>query len=117
MNTEQMLQRANRAVKFKRAKTKKTFGITPELKQFVRQVARPANRGALIAEAFKSAAGSGLAENCRIESFRSGVLEIKVRPGPYMFELRKQSAEIVGEIRMRYPSSYIREIKIVCLEQ
>jgi hypothetical protein len=117
MSTEQLLQRANRAVKIRRVKTKRAYSIAPELKQFVKKIARPAKRSALIADAFKLAAGNSLAENCRIESFKTGVLKIKVRPGSYMFELQKRATDIVAEMKMQYPLSYIREIKTVCLEQ
>jgi predicted nucleic acid-binding Zn ribbon protein len=117
MNTERLFQRANKAVKFRRVKTKKTYSITLELRQFVKRIAGPAKRGALVGEAFKQAAGDNLAENCRIESFKAGVLKVKVRPGPYMFELRRRATEIVEKLKEQCPSSHIREIKIVCLEQ
>lgn len=116
MSTEQLLQQANRAVKFRRAKPRQTYSIASELGRFVKQIARPAKNGALVAEAFNLAAGSSLVENCRIESFKAGVLKIKVRPGSYMFELQKRAADIVAEMQMRNPALYIREIKAVCLE-
>ncbi len=117
MNTEQLLQRANRAVKFRRVKTKKTYSIAPELRRFIKRIAGPAKRGALVSEAFKLAAGGDIIENCRIESFKAGVLKVKVRPGPYMFELRRRATEIVEKMKEQCPSSHIREIKIVCLGQ
>lgn len=116
MSTEQLLQQANRAIKFRQACPQKADGIAPELGRFIKQIARPAKNGELVSEAFKLAAGSSLTENCRIESFKTGMLKIKVRPGSYMFELQKRAADIVAEMQMRNPALYIREIKTVCLE-
>jgi hypothetical protein len=116
MNTEQLLWRANRAVKFRRVKTKYSSNLTSEMKLFLRSFAGPARRNVLVPDAFKRAAGSRLAENCRIESLRAGVLKVKVKPGPYMFELRTRAAEIIEELKEQCPSSNIREIKLACSE-
>ncbi|MBN1788534.1 MAG: DUF721 domain-containing protein [Sedimentisphaerales bacterium] len=117
MGDEQLLQKANRAVNFRRAKVRKTENLAAELRVFIRKTAGPARRGATVSDAFKLAAGARLEKNCRVESFKAGVLKVSVKPGSYMFELRSRTKEITEEIAMRCPSSHIKAIKINCLEQ
>jgi hypothetical protein len=116
MNTEVILARANRAIKFRRKKAKGSGGIAGELKLFFGRVARPARRNVSIPEAFEQIAGDYLAQNCRIESLTAGVMKVKVKSGPYMFELRCRAGQIVEELKQQCPLSNIREIKLVCSE-
>jgi hypothetical protein len=116
MDTEVILARANRAIKFRRKKAKGSGGIAGELKLFFGRVARPAMRNVSVPEAFEQIAGDYLAQNCRIESLAAGVMKVKVKSGPYMFELRCRAGQIVEELKQQCPSSNIREIKLVCSE-
>jgi 3-methyladenine DNA glycosylase/8-oxoguanine DNA glycosylase len=116
MNTEVLLAKANRAIRFRRKGAKSSSNIAPELKKFLRSVARPAKRNISVPDAFEQIAGNVLAQNCRIESLAAGVMKVKVKSGPYMFELRTRAGQIVEQLKQQCPSSNIREIKLVCLE-
>jgi len=116
MNTEVILSKANRAIKFRRKEAKNIGGIASELKLFLRSAARPARRNVSIPEAFEQIAGDGLAQNCRIESLITGIMRVEVKSGPYMFELRTRAGQIIEELKQQCPSSNIREIKLVCSE-
>ena len=116
MNTEVLLNKANKAIKFRRTRTKSSSNITNELRLFLKSVARPARRNVSVPDAFEQIAGDSLAQNCRIESLIAGVMKVKVKSGPYMFELRSKAGQIVEELKQQCPSSNIREIKLVCLE-
>ena len=116
MNTEVLLNKANRTIKFRRTRTESNSSIASELKRFLKGVARPARRNVSIPDAFGQIAGDGLAQNCRIESLTAGVMKVKVKSGPYMFELRSRAGQIMEELKQQCPSSNIREIKLVCSE-
>jgi hypothetical protein len=127
MNTEVLLNKANRAVKFRRQTAKgsgpprlavigKAGNIAPELKLFLKKVARPARRNVSVPDAFEQIAGDSLAQNCRIESITAGILKVKAKPGPYMFELRTRAEQIVEQLKQQCPSSNIREIRLAPLE-
>jgi hypothetical protein len=115
MNTEVLLGKANRTVKFRRARIRSS-SIAPELQLFLKGVAGPARRNASILDAFEQIAGSSLSRNCRVESLAAGVMKVKVKSGPYMFELRSRAEQIIEELKQQCPSSNIKEIKLVCLE-
>jgi hypothetical protein len=116
MNTEVLLTKANRAIKFRRKEAKSSSNIAGELKLFLRSVASPARRNVSVPDAFEQIAGDGLAQNCRIESLTAGVMKVKVKSGPYMFELRTRAGQIIEQLKQQCPSSNIREIKLVCSE-
>ena len=121
MNTEVLLNKANRIIKFRRTGAESNSyaansGIAPELRLFLKSVARPARRNVSVPDAFEQIAGDGLARNCRIESLTAGVMKVKVKSGPYMFELRSRAGQIMEALKQQCPSSNIREIKLVCLE-
>jgi hypothetical protein len=116
MNTEVLLTKANRAIKFRRKGAENRSNITPELELFLRSVARPARRNVSIPDAFEQIAGDSLAQNCRIESLKAGVIKVRVKSGPYMFELRTRAGQIIEQLKQQCPSSNIREIKLVCSE-
>ena len=116
MNTEVLLTKANRAIKFRRKGAENRSNITPELELFLRSVARPARRNVSIPDAFEQIAGDGLAQNCRIESLTAGVMKVRVKSGPYMFDLRTRAGQIIVQLKQQCPSSNIREIKLVCSE-
>lgn len=116
MNTEVLLTKANRAIKFRRKGAENRSNITPELELFLRSVARPARRNVSVPDAFEQIVGDGLAQNCRIESLTAGVMKVKVKSGPYMFELRTRAGQIIEQLKQQCPSSNIREIKLVCSE-
>ena len=67
-------------------------------------------------EVFMQVVGDKLAENYQIDSCKAGVLKVKVKPGPYMFEIKAKATEIIEELRGQCPSLNIREIKLACLE-
>lgn len=56
--------------------------------------------------------GEEIMQHCSCESIKSGILKIKVKPGPYMFQMRSMSGEILRRLRAEYPSANIREIKL-----
>jgi len=116
MNTEVLLTKANRAIKFRRKGAENRSNITPELELFLRSVARPARRNVSVPDAFEQIAGDSLAQNCRIESLTAGVMKVKVKSGPYMFELRTRAGQIIEQLKQQCPSSNIREIRLVCSE-
>jgi hypothetical protein len=116
MNTEVLLTKANRAIKFRRKGAENRSNITPELELFLRSVARPARRNVSIPDAFEQIAGDSLAQNCRIESLTAGVMKVRVKSGPYMFELRTRAGQIIEQLKQQCPSTNIREIKLVCSE-
>ncbi len=116
MNTEVLLAKTNRAIRFRRGKTAGSGNIASELKLFLRKVARPARRNVSVTEVFEQVAGDGLVDNCRIESLTGGIMKVKVKSGPYMFELRSRAGQIIEELRQQCPSSNIREMKLICLE-
>jgi len=116
MNTDVMLTKANRAMKLRR-KEAKSNSIAGEMKLFLRSVARPARRNVSVPDAFEQIAGDILAQNCRIESLTAGVMKVKVRSGPYMFELRTRAGQIIEQLKQQCPSSNIREIKLICSEE
>ena len=116
MNTEVLLTKANRAIKFRRKGAENRSNITPELELFLRSVARPARRNVSVPDAFEQIAGDSLAQNCRIESLTAGVMKVRVKSGPYMFELRTRAGQIIEQLKQQCPSSNIREIKLVCSE-
>ncbi len=116
MNTEVLLNKANRAVKFRRRPVKSSSNIAPELKLFLKKVARPAVRNVSVPDAFEQIAGQYLAANCRIESIAAGIMKIKTKPGPYMFELSTRAGQIVEQLKQQCPSSNIRQIRLVCSE-
>lgn len=116
MNTEVILAKTNRAIKSKRAEAASGSSIAGELNLFLKTVAGPARRNMSVPEAFEQIAGSTLARNCRVESLKAGVLKVKVKAGPYMFELCTRAGEIVEQIKQRCPSSNIREIRPACME-
>jgi hypothetical protein len=116
MDAEQLLAKVNRTTKFRQKVAKSSSNIAPELRLFLKSVARPARRNVSIPDAFEQIAGENLARNCRIESLLAGVMKVKVKSGPYMFELRTRATQIVEGLKQQCPSSNIREIKLVCSE-
>jgi hypothetical protein len=116
MNTEVLLNKANRTIKFRQTKAGSNSSIAPELKRFLKNVAKPARRNVSVPDAFEQIAGDGLAQNCRIESLTAGIMKVKVKSGPYMFELRSKAGQIIEELKQQCPLSNIREIKLVCSE-
>jgi hypothetical protein len=57
--------------------------------------------------------GSEMMAHCRADSIRGGVLKIKVKAGPYMFQMRNMSSEILRQLQTAFPSSNINEIKLI----
>jgi hypothetical protein len=116
VNTEVLLNKANRTVRFRRKPVKSSSNINGELKLFLKKVARPAVRNVSIPDAFEQIVGQYVAQNCRIESIVAGILKVKTKPGPFMFELRTQAGQIVEQLKQQCPSANIREIRLVCSE-
>jgi hypothetical protein len=116
MNTEVLLAKANRTIKARRKKPVASNNIDGQMNLFLRSVARPARRNVSVPDAFGLIAGDSLAQNCRIESLTAGVMKVKVKAGPYMFELRTRTEQIIEELKQQCPSSNIREIRLICSE-
>ena len=57
--------------------------------------------------------GNEMMAHCKTDSIRGGVLKIKVKSGPYMFQMRNMSNEILRQLQTAYPSSNVNEIKII----
>jgi hypothetical protein len=57
--------------------------------------------------------GSEMMIHCKADSIRGGVLKIKVSSGPYMFQMRNMSGEILRQLQTALPSSNVNEIKII----
>ncbi|MGA2915365.1 MAG: DciA family protein [Sedimentisphaerales bacterium] len=138
MNTEVLLNKANRAVKFRRKPVRSSSPprlavigeagningppvgevspLADELALFLKKVARPAVRNVSIPDAFEQIAGEYLAQNCRIESITAGILKVKTKPGPFMFELQTKAGQIVEQLKRQCPSANIRQIRLICSE-
>lgn len=116
MNTEQLLRNANKAVRLRRAGIRRCNSLAPEMSIYLRRSAGKARRNTYVPCIFEQVAGSMLAENCRIESLKAGVLKVRVKPGPYMFELRAKTDDIIEALRAHHPLPNIREIKLICSE-
>ncbi|MDD5133866.1 MAG: DUF721 domain-containing protein [Phycisphaerae bacterium] len=114
MDDELLLAKANKALKLKRPVPRKITEITNELQRFIKKSAKPARRNISIPQAFNQAVGETLAQNCRIESIKGGILKLRVSPGPYMYTLQMQLSEIIEKLQTQSPSSDIREIKLLC---
>ena len=114
MDEELLLAKVSRALKRKRHAPMQFAAITNELQRFIKKCAKPARRNTSVPQAFADAVGEMLAQNCRIESLRNGILKVTVKPGPYMFALQMQSSEIIEKLQVQCPSSDIREIKLLC---
>jgi hypothetical protein len=119
---ESVLYKASRTMQFRRLslvarRSKHELQITShELDLFIKHIARPAARSASIPETFKQVIGRDMAQYCQIDSIMAGVLRVKTKPGPFMFELQTQAGWIVEQLRQQCPSANIRQIKLVPLE-
>jgi hypothetical protein len=56
--------------------------------------------------------GAEMFANCKADSLRGGVLRLKVKAGPCMFQMRNMSGEILRQLQMAEPTSNINEIKL-----
>ncbi len=116
MNTEVLLHKANRTVKFRRRPVKSGSNIDGELKKFLKKVARPAVKNVSVPDVFEQIVGGHIAANCRIHSITAGVMKVHTKPGPFMFELSSQAGQIIEQLKQQCPSANIRQIRLVCAE-
>ncbi len=114
MDEDLLLAKVSRTLKRKRPSPMRFAAITNELQRFIKKCAKPARRNISVPQAFADVVGEMLAQNCRIDSLRSGILKVMVKPGPYMFALQMQSSEIIEKLQSQCPASDIREIKLLC---
>ncbi|MBU1261230.1 MAG: DUF721 domain-containing protein [Planctomycetes bacterium] len=112
MDGEFILEQANRKIVANRSPTEAPFGqnIYNCLDRFVKNT----KRNSQVLDFFEQAVGSEIAAHCRPDSINSGVLKVKVRPGPYMFHLRNKTDEILKHLQTACPSANIREIRLSC---
>ncbi|MFA6187104.1 MAG: DciA family protein [Phycisphaerae bacterium] len=114
MDEDVLLAKVNRTIKRSRPETVRFATLAGEFQRFIKKHAKPAKRNTTVPQAFADAVGEMMAQNCKIESLVRGTLKIKVAPGPYMFALQIQLADIIEKIQTQCPSSNIREIKLLC---
>ncbi|MCD4830443.1 MAG: DUF721 domain-containing protein [Anaerohalosphaeraceae bacterium] len=70
-------------------------------------------RGASAAAVFNELLPEPLAAGCRVESVSRGVMQVRVLPGVYMFQMQSISSALLEEIKKQCPRAAIREIKLL----
>lgn len=91
----------------------RAFGtVGAAVQKYLRQI-RPSLKNAEAARMFMELLPAALAADCEVDSIHAGIMQVRVQPGPVMFQMRTLSAALLEELRMRCPRAAIREIKVL----
>lgn len=111
-NTEEfILEQANKKILASRPAGNRPIGH--DIYNWLGKVTKNTRNNSNVVAMFGQIAGDEMMANCQPQSLRNGVLKIKVRPGPYMFQMRSMSSQFLKQLQSAYPSANIKEIKLV----
>jgi hypothetical protein len=110
MDDEFILGQVNKKILAKRPAVEKPIG--QDIYNWLGKFTRNTKRNTRVLSLLEQIAGHEMMANCKPDSLRGGVLKIKVKPGPYMFQVRNMSGEILRQLQVAYPSANITEIKL-----
>jgi len=110
--SEFVLEQANKKVLAGRPAEQEPIG--KDIYNWLSRFTKNTKKNSRILNLLEQIVGNEIMTYCKPDSIRAGVLTISVRPGPYMFQMRNMSGEILKQLQSAYPSVNIREIKLVC---
>ncbi|MEN6384302.1 MAG: DUF721 domain-containing protein [Phycisphaerales bacterium] len=111
MDDEFVLNQVNKKIVAGRPAVIKPIGN--DIYNWLSKFTRNTKKNTKVLSLLEQIAGEEIMANCKPDSIRGGVLKLKVKPGPYMFQIRNMSGEILRKLQMSYPSANITEIKLV----
>ncbi|MCE5339819.1 MAG: DUF721 domain-containing protein [Planctomycetaceae bacterium] len=111
MNEEFILSQTNKKILANRPAAAEPIGR--DVYNWLSKYTKNTKKNTSILTLLEQIVGSEMMIHCKADSIRGGVLKIKVRSGPYMFQMRNMSGEILRQLQTAYPSSNINEIKII----
>jgi len=106
-----ILEQANKRILAGRPAEQKPIG--QDICNWLSRVTKNSKKNTNVINILGRVVGEEIMQHCSCESIRSGVLKIRVKPGPYMFHLRNMTGEILKILQEEYPSSKIKEIKLI----
>lgn len=105
------LEQVNKKILAGRPEMEKPIG--QDVYHWLNRFTKKTKKNTRVLSLLEQIAGEEIMAHCTPDSINGGVLKIKVKPGPYMFQIRNMSGEILQQLQMAYPSANIREIKLV----
>lgn len=112
MDGEFILEQVNKRIKAGRPVKESPIGN--DICSWLGRFTKNTSRNTQVLNMLEQIAGDEIMAHCRPDSISAGVLKIKVKPGPYMFQMKNMSSEILKQLQVAYPSANIREIKLIC---
>ncbi|HBG28465.1 MAG: hypothetical protein A2Y10_10805 [Planctomycetes bacterium GWF2_41_51] len=106
-----VLEQVNKKILAGRPAEQKPIG--QDMCSWLSRVTKNTRKNSTVLSVLGQIIGEEIMQHCSPESIKAGVLKIKVKPGPYMFHLRNMTGEILRTLQTEYPSSHIREIKLI----
>lgn len=100
------------AVKWQRKTQYATERLGNKAKAYLQDNKIRFERGSQIAMAWDALVPELLVRHCSIIEFSGGTLKVQADPGPYMYELRLISDELVGYLRKACPRSGVKKISL-----
>ena len=98
-------------------KQKKSYQIPTVgslLESYMRTSVKPAKKGVSVVEAWKTVVPPVMDEFCRIESFKGGVLRMKVSDAAYRFQMEMLKKELIESIEAELGGkSKLKDIKFI----
>jgi len=111
MDEEFVLSQINKKVLAARPAEQQPLG--QDMYNWLHKFTRNTKKNTNILTLLEQIVGEEMMAHCKADSIRGGVLKIKVKSGPYMFQMRNMSNEILRQLQTAYPSSNVNEIKII----
>ncbi|HAL44657.1 MAG: hypothetical protein A2Y12_07885 [Planctomycetes bacterium GWF2_42_9] len=111
MDDDFILGQANKQILSKRPAVVQPIG--KDIYNWLGKYTRNTKKNTTILSLLQQIAGEEIMANCKPDSIRGGVLKIKVKPGPYMFQMRNMSGDILRRMQNALPSANISEIKLI----
>jgi hypothetical protein len=111
MDDEFTLGQVNKKILANRPAVDKPIG--QDIYNWLGKFTRNTKKNTKVLSLLEQIAGHEVMANCKPDSFRGGVLKLKVKPGPYMFQIRNMSGDILKQLQAAYPSANITEIKLI----
>lgn len=87
-----------------------TEALGANVQTYIKRRLGSLRRNAGVVDMWRQLLPNELAAHCEITAVRGGVLEVEVAPGPYMYELRSLSAELVNQLQRCSGGAQIRRL-------
>lgn len=106
-----IFEQVNRKVLAARPAEQKPLG--QDMVNWLHKFARNTKKNTNVVTLLEQIIGPEMMAHCKADSFRGGVLKLKVKAGPCMFQMRNMSSEILRQLQTAAPSANVNEIKLI----